>query len=1409
MSTFAINGIAVFRNGDTVTEVSQIELRAIFRDGEGSLNYSVLSTPSDDLPEVDIGGDDPLGVFVAGDDVPGGLAALPDDTIDYLGYVDTPEGRHVIMSFEILGDAGEDDIDLIFPIGGDPLTFPTTVAEFNALDSSITGAGAITSGPFAPDTDIPVSGFLNVTETSNNQVIGDNGDNNLTGTAGNDDVIGLGGNDTLDGGAGDDYINPTGEGAAASLSTIMGSTGNDVIDLSMVDTSGGYVFLSYGNLSGPINVVVDGGEDLGSVDKGSDGIDTIVGVANPLSAGWFDGGLTIVGTASNDTFDITVGNEQWIELRPGDGQDNINLVGTGASLARIDFRDATNGIEVDLTTSTIVNDGFGNTETVTGNIDWRVRGSFNDDRFTGNDANNSFRKAGGNDTLDGGGGTDRIRYDSPGIADLQVDLSAGTATGTVDGTAFTDSLGSFEHVRGTSGNDWLAGDNLGGFNILDGRGGADTFVPGIGATRIDGFTPGVSTLDVARLGVSVADAKAALESASSDESGSTVNMPNGSILQFSGLDAAQVASIDPVSEDAGGILIEGTSGNEMFNGTDGDDTAVGNGGDDQFNLGAGDDTAFVGEGNAFILAGSGNDTYHFSDIVEGYVSVQYGHLTDPAILSSGLTVDIDGTTNTGTIGKGGLGTDTLIDVEKPLIAGNTLGGLGIGGTIADDTFNLALTDTQWMQVMPTGGNDTINIESGYVRIQYNDGSPGTIDADLAAGTITRSGGSGTFTDTIGGARGAWEISATNGADTILGSNRDESFILNGGDDTLDGGDGFDRLRYDRANYNGGVDADLEVGTVTGTAIVGGNQPFTHTISNIEHLRGTDDNDRIAGDANDNRLEGRGGDDAFILVGGNDTVDGGDGNDQVFFGVTEDEATVTSDGTGNHTVVIGSDTITLTSVEDLIFEEPGEPGPTPPAPSAATPAWTLGDPHLLTLDGLGYDFHAVGEYVLLRGQTGESVNGFEIQSRMTPAQDDAGVDLDNVSVNQAIAMRAANGDAVMIDSNDADPLSVNGTVQTIADGDFLDVGADRIYRAGDTYTMVFAGDDGTLNDGDTQVAVKVHDGRVDLSVRISDELAGRVEGLLGDGDGDKSNDVALADGTVLERPLAFEDLYGDYRDDWRVDAEADSLFTYDTGETLAGFYDPAKPGSVTTVDDFDPADQEAARQAAADAGLTPGTVNYDNAVLDFLLTGDPDFVESSASEDVAAPETTSVAPTLDAGQARATIQFTVEDRAGDGIDDALVGFSTGASTARSLADGMGSGAYSLSLGDGASGRASASKSLSEADSVSVGAGDALDILRLAVGLEPGFGPAQDLDFVAGDLNQDGLVTAGDALDALRHAVGLDTDNAPQWVFLDSDNLPTGLANDNVAYTPGVDIAAISDGLDVSLTGVLLGNMQDFA
>ncbi len=298
--------------------------------------------------------------------------------------------------------------------------------------------------------------------------------------------------------------------------------------------------------------------------------------------------------------------------------------------------------------------------------------------------------------------------------------------------------------------------------------------------------------------------------------------------------------------------------------------------------------------------------------------------------------------------------------------------------------------------------------------------------------------------------------------------------------------------------------------------------------------------------------------------------------------------------------------------------------------------------------------------------------------------------------------------------------------------------------------------------------------------------------------------------MLERPLAFDDLYGGYRDDWRVDSEPDSLFTYDTGESLAGFYDPSKPGSVTTVDDFDLADQQAAQQQAEAAGLTPGTVNYDNAVLDFLLTGDQSFVESAANEEVAAPETASVASTLDQGQARATLQIDVKDRDGFDVDGAQVGFSAGNTTALSLADNDGGGDYSLSVGEGTSGRVNGTMEFTNASNTITSA-DALDVLRLAVGFEPSWGTAEGMDFVAADVTRDGQVTSADALEVLRAAAGFDSPGgtAPKWVFLDQNLDVSGADQNSVPTEEGVDIAAIgAGGAFVSLEAVLLGDMADF-
>ncbi|MFD1508058.1 VWD domain-containing protein [Lacimonas salitolerans] len=272
---------------------------------------------------------------------------------------------------------------------------------------------------------------------------------------------------------------------------------------------------------------------------------------------------------------------------------------------------------------------------------------------------------------------------------------------------------------------------------------------------------------------------------------------------------------------------------------------------------------------------------------------------------------------------------------------------------------------------------------------------------------------------------------------------------------------------------------------------------------------------------------------------------------------------------------------------------------PALPDLPNFGWVSGDPHLQTLDGVGYDFQAAGEFVLLQSA---DAGDFMLQARMVPVGTD-------VSVNQAIATNL-DGTAVMVDANDATPLHIDGTATALADGESVAVGNGRVFRNGDTYVIAYPGADGVVNDGDSQVLIRVHDGRLDLDVRLNDELMGTLEGLLGDGDGNAANDIALADGTVLARPLTFAELYGAYRDDWRVDNLNQSLFTYDAGESLAGFYDASFPGALVSLDTLDPGVRAAAEAAAQDAGLVPGTQTYENAVLDFALTNDESFITSA-------------------------------------------------------------------------------------------------------------------------------------------------------------------------------------------------------
>src|SRR6056297_2814320 len=633
-------------------------------------------------------------------------------------------------------------------------------------------------------------------------------------------VPGTDGDDFLEGTSGDDLIT-TGD-ATPNGDFVVGSAGDDTIDMTGMNQSSSFMTMSYQDLGSAITVDIDGAANTATVDKGALGFDTLVDIENPLIAGFDLGGLGVIGTAQADTFNLAPGTDQWMQVRGGDGVDTFNIGGDGFVRLDFAFTDATVGAQMNLATGAIANDGFGNGETVTPGAVWEVRGTDLTDDITGSASNESFILRGGDDTLDGGGGFARLRYDRSGVGPIIADLGAGTVTGTWDGNGFTHSVSGIAHLRGSNNDDSLAGDT--NDNQLEGRGGTDTFLHVGGDDTISDFDAGSETLIVRVAGLDQTQVDAAIDGASDTADGALVSFGAGSVL-FSGRTAADLAGADVQFVDPGSVnLVPGTDNDDFLEGTPGDDLIT-----------TGDATP-----NGDVVVGSaGDDTIDMTGMNQSsaFMTMSYQDL------GSSVTVDIDGAANTATVDKGALGFDTLVDIENPLIAGFDLGGFGVIGTAQADTFSLAPGTNQWMQVRGGDGVDTFTIGGdGVVRLDFAfTGATVGAQMNLATGAIANDGFGNAETVTPGA---VWEVRGTDLTDDITGSASNESFILRGGDDTLDGGGGFDRLRYDRSGV-GPIIADLGAGTVTGTWDGNG---FTHSVSGIAHLRGSNGDDQIAGEA---------------------------------------------------------------------------------------------------------------------------------------------------------------------------------------------------------------------------------------------------------------------------------------------------------------------------------------------------------------------------------------------------------------------------------------------------------------------------------------------------------------------------------------------------------------------------------
>ena len=103
-------------------------------------------------------------------------------------------------------------------------------------------------------------------------------------------------------------------------------------------------------------------------------------------------------------------------------------------------------------------------------------------------------------------------------------------------------------------------------------------------------------------------------------------------------------------------------------------------------------------------------------------------------------------------------------------------------------------------------------------------------------------------------------------------------------------------------------------------------------------------------------------------------------------------------------------------------------------------------------------------------------------------------------------------------------------------------------------------------------------------------------------------------------------------------------------------------------------------------------------------------------------------------------------------------------------------------------------------------DALDALKLSVGLKPSSGTADAYDFIAADFNQDGKVTSQDALDILKNSVGLSTAQSPKWVFIDGDKDYSSITKNSVTYSSGVSLTDVSADATANLKGILIGDVN---
>jgi len=728
------------------------------------------------------------------------------------------------------GGAGNDNVDYFFNTWpGNPVPVPTQGVTVNLSTNTATDGWNNT------DTLI---GIENVNGSGlNDSITGDANNNYLSGNDGNDTLIGGLGNDTLDGG------NTGGAGPG----------------------SGDWV--SYELAGGSVTVVLDtdqnNGNGINGTASGADGSDTLLNIENIRGSNYAD---TLTGSGQGNMIEGMGGNDT---IDGGSGGDWVS------------YEHAGNSVTVVLDTDQNGSNGFNGTASGAGGSDTllnieNIRGSNYADTLIGSSADNQFEGLGGNDSIDGGAGIDRVRYGQSNAA-VNVTLAGGGAGTAQDGLGGTDTFTGIEEVMGSGFNDTLTGgaDN-------------DTFFGMAGNDSIDGG----AGFDTARYDIG-------------STSGVTVNLATGTAVDGAG-GTDILISIESIQGTNFNDAITGDNWNNSLFALNGDDTLTGGLGNDTLDGGAGFDSAIYSGsqagyvvtplvGGGYTVAGAdGTDTLSnierlvFADGAQTLaVTYNYSALTNGTVISFDPAKDI--------LNVAGLGPQDF-DISK--IDGGPNDGRGLMLGQLDSFHNTIKTAT----LLFTASADALNplkIASDHIVftngvLMIGDNLVTTGDDDTS---VTLNGGAGN--DLLVSAGGSQTLNGGDGNDLLVTHER-WAAAGSSGTDVFNGGNGIDTLGLDTPS--GTVITQYTVDLLAGTGSIAagpaGIYNSSFTLSGIENVDGSDVADHITGDGGANLLQGWSGNDTLIGGGGNDTLNGGDGNDSVLGGDGNDNLNA---GAGNDAV----------------------------------------------------------------------------------------------------------------------------------------------------------------------------------------------------------------------------------------------------------------------------------------------------------------------------------------------------------------------------------------------------------------------------------------------------------------------------------------------------------------------------